>query len=112
MPAGTVLGPCFEPVLLFVLVVRGDGIGADDLRFFSCKLGEREPSRCVRIPSASDALLARTVPASLRWNQFIIGLLDLRVIFFICDWGWSWVVTSGSGGSLRCCDISFLDLIS
>lgn len=34
----------------------------------------------------SEALLARTVPANLRWNQLIIGLLDLLVIFFMEDW--------------------------
>lgn len=87
-------------------------IGMDDLRCFSFKLGDWAATLCP-LSSVSDALRGRTVPASLRWNQFMIGLLERRVIFFICDWCGS---TLDSGGDIEgtaiACAPSFLDLTS
>ena len=74
---------CFDSVLLRILTERGgtEGFwGADARRGFSRRL----PDRMFVFEvgewglSGSETRLARTVPASLRWNQLMKGLLDLR----------------------------------
>lgn len=88
---------------------NGGTAGMEDLRRCSLRVLGRAPGPRALIASPSDALLARTVPASLRWNQLMKGLLDLRVSFFICD-----CVGSGSGlgdgGAFAFTELSFLDL--
>ena len=78
--------------------------GMDDLRRCSLSVPGRAPGPRALIASPSDARLARTLPASFRWNQLMIGLLDLRVIFFIWD---CVVASSGCFGGVGV--VSFFD---
>ena len=87
-PLVTILGCAFVGLVPFSLTCApgsGGTAGTDDRRRCSFRLGRAPGTLCVLSASPSDALLALTVPASLRWNQLMMGLLDLREIFFICD---------------------------
>lgn len=81
-----VLGTLLEARLLRCLAGTGTGAvcgGPDERRWESFGIGDRESRLSERVAFGSEALLARTVPANLRWNQLRMGLLDLLVIFFI-----------------------------
>ncbi len=65
--------------------MRGSGgtEGTDDLLRWSLSEGLSFTALGALKASASEALLERTEPANLRWNQLIMGLLDFLDNFFI-----------------------------
>ncbi len=103
---------CLEAAVLLRVrdwMARGGGIGTDERRCcFSFPRGEGAPYLC-----DSDTLRVRTVPASLRWNQLMIGLLARRETFFIWSWVCDLVVAAlgaDMGGELGALEASFFVL--
>lgn len=70
-----------EPLCLPPFAGSG-GTGPDDLRFSLTLVVRVPPRREARNASASEALLALLPTKSFRWNQLMMGLLDLRGNFF------------------------------